>query len=641
MLLPYLQNAHKGIVAKPVVVWDYSAKPVSTVQNYSCLMLWQSYSTYELPRAVSIPQHIESNAKSLRQRYLEWIYEIGETTVNGNRLLEYFALSPLVNTWWMSLITEKCNAFKSRHITDAIRLLAFAELITSESSNCLILYTSNPRLTECFRAWCHTNNVMFLYRRKREKASPLPLRSRIYAHLPHVLQAPLWLARRFYSRRHLIGAGRLSWKQTLAQVTFVSYLTNQKSFLSHSAFQSTYWGPLPKKLMDSGVSTNWLHHYVPDSAFLKAHDAANLIKVLNTSSNGLQTHTTLDSFLSFSIIFQVLIIWFRLWTRFIRIPVEENIPHINGLMLWPLFRDDWNKSVYGYESISNILNSILYATALGEIPRQRHCLYLLENQPWESGLVQVYKSLHHDSIIGFAHSTIRFWDLRYFSDSRHFLDEPCKMPTPDVVAVCGPYAFEQLSSSGFPSKKLAKVEALRYLYLNSVNTHEKNSSKKLRLLVLCDYSPLITARQLNLLVELSDFLSDIELTVKPHPLCNINTECYPMLNLNVTCEPLPHLLSKTDVVYASALTSAAVDSFCYGVKTITYMDPTSLNLSPLRGIPGASAFVCTPSTLLHELIYTDSVRLYNNSANTYFYLDQSLAMWSSLLNSSNSLPTAT
>lgn len=640
-MLHYFQIALKRIVTKTVIIWDYSAKPVSTVQNYSCLMLWQSYYTYELPRAVSIPQHVESNAKRLRQRYLEWIYEIGETTVNGSRILEYFALSPLVNTWWMSLIAEKCNAFKSRHITDAIRLLAFAELITSESSNCLALYTSNPRLTECFRAWCQTNNVEFLCCRKREKTPRLPLRSRIYAHLPHVLQAPLWLARRFYSRRHLVGAGRLSWKQTHAQVTFVSYLTNLQSSLSHSTFQSTYWGTLPKKLMDSGVSTNWLHHYVPDSEFLKAQDTANLVNMLNTSTNGLQTHTTLDSFLSFSIILRVLIIWLRLWTRFIRIPVVENIPLLNGLILWPLFRDDWNKSVFGCESISNILNSVLYATALGEIPRQRHCLYLLENQPWESCLVQVYKSQHHESIIGFAHSTIRFWDLRYFNDSRHFLNGPCKMPAPDAVAVCGPYAFEQLRSSGFPSKKLVKVEALRYLYLNSVKRHEKNSSKKIRLLVLSDYSPLITARQLNLLVKLSDFLSDIELTVRPHPLCNINTECYPMLNLNVTCEPLPHLLSKTDVVYASALTSAAVDSFCYGVKTITYMDPTTLNLSPLRGIPGASAFVCTHSKLLHELIDTDSVRLYNNRANTYFYLDKSLAMWLSLLNSSNSLPTDT
>ena len=34
---------------------------------------------------------------------------------------------------------------------------------------------------------------------------------------------------------------------------------------------------------------------------------------------------------------------------------------------------------------------------------------------------------------------------------------------------------------------------------------------------------------------------------------------------------------------ASCLTSAAVDAYCAGLRVISVLDPTALNLSPLRG----------------------------------------------------------
>ena len=57
------------------------------------------------------------------------------------------------------------------------------------------------------------------------------------------------------------------------------------------------------------------------------------------------------------------------------------------------------------EAIDNILSNI---------PKQKVGIYLLENQAWEKSLISSWNKFNHGGLIGVAHSTIRFWDLRYF-----------------------------------------------------------------------------------------------------------------------------------------------------------------------------------------------------------------------------------
>ena len=61
--------------------------------------------------------------------------------------------------------------------------------------------------------------------------------------------------------------------------------------------------------------------------------------------------------------------------------------------------------------------------ALGKISSQKNCIFPNENQPWEMALISNYKSSSHKNIIGYQHSTTRFWDLRTFYCEKEYNDK--------------------------------------------------------------------------------------------------------------------------------------------------------------------------------------------------------------------------
>ena len=129
------------------------------------------------------------------------------------------------------------------------------------------------------------------------------------------------------------------------------------------------------------------------------------------------------------------------------------------------------------------------------------------------------------TLIGVPHTSIRFWDLRYFYDTRSFL----QLPFPDLIAVNGPHAKRMFLESGYKDYQLVEVEALRYMYLSSYSStqHLSNNSspsRPIQLLVLGDYLPKHNQSMLNLLSSLSsDILANLSITIKTHPACSIKS----------------------------------------------------------------------------------------------------------------------
>jgi surface carbohydrate biosynthesis protein (TIGR04326 family) len=182
---------------------------------------------------------------------------------------------------------------------------------------------------------------------------------------------------------------------------------------------------------------------------------------------------------------------------------------------------------------------------------------------------------------------------------------------------------------------LVEVEALRYLHLgelkNLSDTPPVTPEEGIRVLVLGDYVPSNTQRQMNLLEKAASLLpAATEFTVKPHPACPILPRDYPGLSMTVTMEPIAKLLADCDVAYSSAVTSAAVDAYCSGVPTVSVVDPDSLNLSPLRGYREA-LFVSTPGELATALISIAAVPQSATDRPKIFTVDSRLPRWRNLL----------
>ena len=628
-----------------LLIWDSAdAPPSSASEHEQAIVLWQGYSIEGLGNAVSILQWVEEHADSIRQRYLAWIYEIGKNKIHGKRIMDHLQLQSGFSAWWMSLLVEKSNLYKSSQIDDAMRLIGFEDWLRGRSIESLVLVTKKATLVECLRHLCSQQGIDFVWQHSSDSIVAVSRLRWIYSRLPNTLQALIWLARHLKSRWWLRGAGLEEWRQSQGKITFVSYFLNLvPDAAKQGVFESHYWGHLPEMLLDEGVNTNWLHVYNEYNLLPTARDTAKQICRFNKAGLGIQRHVTLDTFLSLAVVGRALRDWLCLFQKGIGVRMQNNMPRLGKLDLWPLFKSDWNNSISGVTAMRNVLTFNLFKTAFSVIPEQRIGVYLFENQGWEFGMLQAWRFNQHGKAIGYAHSTVRYWDLRYFFDPRCYVSKKQNtMPFPDNVAVNGPAARDSYLAGGLPVEKLVEVEALRFLHLNQIGSTTSDvynvgvqpvvaKVRRLRLLVLTDYVETYTRVQMQYLSDVVDCLPEgVIITVKPHPARPICPQDYPQLSFSVSESPIYELLPHTDIAYSSSVTSAAVDAYCAGVPVITALDQITLNISPLRGCAEVS-FVGTPKDLCEKIWESENTPTSEVLPTHFFYLNIDLSRWRKLL----------
>jgi surface carbohydrate biosynthesis protein (TIGR04326 family) len=269
-------------------------------------------------------------------------------------------------------------------------------------------------------------------------------------------------------------------------------------------------------------------------------------------------------------------------------PKRAFILNNSNISFWPLLQEDWYKSSIGITSAQNSLWFALFEKMLSEIPRQDIGLYLFEGQGWENAFRFLWRSNNHGALISVVHSSIRFWDLRYFYDLNLLNDDNFLRIRSDLVAVNGPYAKDVFINLGYSESDIFDVEALRYLELDK-SLYEKKKimlkDKKCNLLVLGDF---IDGTTNEMMVTLGlipkKILNKYRITVKPHPSTPILKENYPSLEFEITSEPLSDILSDYDVVFGANSTTATLDAYIFGLPVVVHIPYGDLITSPLKGM---------------------------------------------------------
>ena len=267
-----------------------------------------------------------------------------------------------------------------------------------------------------------------------------------------------------------------------------------------------------------------------------------------------------------------------------------------------------------------------------QLPRQKLGFYLQENLSWEMALIYAWKKYGHGELIGVAHASIRYWDLRYFYDPRCYVRNACNdLPLPDRVAVNGDLSWNMHRRGGYPEKALMKTEALRFLYLGYfAPTRMKHASKKSphkKILICGDFITKLSLQMLDWLAQAVPALPiAFEYLYKAHPLSPIATEKYPFLKS--TAGALTDLLQIADIVFTSNVTCAAMDAYCAGIPVIQLLDGNQANMSPLYGLPGV--YYATSPKILENTLRIISVSPDVNSSEI-FYIDASLPRWEDVL----------
>jgi len=622
-------------MTRSVTVIDRFDESINQNDN---IIYWQSHQ--KSARVTSLPVYLEEHSERLRGKYLSFIHELGETVVNGKSLIEHMNISGDFSFWWMSHIAEK-SPFKSPRLYDCLRLLALEEILSKNPPLHLHLINSDKLVAKSISNLCKKLKINFSQKKDKFHFSKLTTRN-VYQSLPYALQG-LFSLRHLFIRWPLQRLKKPKWFSGSQSIFICSYFYHMDIDAGDKGeFYSHQWEELPNFLTDNGLKINWIHHFLISPNMPGVNKSLSWLKIFNRDSAVQGNHAFIESYLSHSIVLKVLKHWFRLNIASLSLlKVEKSFTVQNSLVdLWPILKHDWKNSLIGSNAVNNCLWLELFDSALRDMPYQKKGLYLWEGQGWEVALVHAWRKNGHGSIIGVPHSTMRYWALNNFDDiqtlnSNSYLSKPL----PDYLAVNGQQAWNELIKSSYPESRLIKVEALRYQYLlsehfiGSVNKPQRvlpidseGENIPIHVLIIGDFAIDQTYKMLKIFENVQSLMSEkMILTLKPHPVCQINKSNFPNLEFNIINKPLADIMGNYDVAFSGNTTSGGLDAFLAGLTTVIFIDNKDFNYSPLRGVDGVR-FV-TNATELSLALKNSKIKDPQSSASDFFWLDSRLPRW--------------
>lgn len=616
-----------------LLLWDAEGSP--PVGDWTTV-LWSSFGEANDASVISISKLVEEQADALRARYLAWIYELGETHIDGKRLVDHLELRPGFSYWWMTSLTQKFNASGTSQIDNAIKAFALESFVSEHKPTSIVLVSGNRKIASTVKNFCQNLRLRFTWNFEKPPEKPKPISRIIYRSLPYPMQALIYFLWYLFKSLPLLRAGRVAAPGFNGEITFVDVLVHldKKSFITKK-FVSNYWSTLVDKLFHWNVKTNWLHNYFYSESIPSFVLAQEINGCFNKCASNIQSHALIEANLSLSVFITALKDYFRTSGASFHLSTASRhfLPAGSALDLWPLFKHEWIDSLRGQGAMVNCLRISLYEKTLSGIPCQKLGIYIQENQPWEMILIHAWRAAGHGKIIGTPHTTVRYWDLRYFYDSRSYERTGENiLPIPDLVAVNGPVAKKLYIDGGYPAPQVTEVEALRFLHLlsrTSAHAPRKSPSKTMNVLVCGDFLSSTNHKILSwLAIAVQSLPPETSYVLKPHPAYSIRLSDFPHLPLRISDTPLAELLADCDVVFTSNITSAAVDAYCSGIPVIQMLDGNAFNMSPLRGLKGV-VYVTNPMELAETL--RNARNRERVVAKPYFYLDEELPRWRKLL----------
>ena len=85
-----------------LLLWDSTDLPP---RHDGLIYTWNGYT--EKNSIHSLRQYVESHGEGLRNKYVSFIHDLGETKVKGKELKAHLDIGVGFSLWWMSLLAEK------------------------------------------------------------------------------------------------------------------------------------------------------------------------------------------------------------------------------------------------------------------------------------------------------------------------------------------------------------------------------------------------------------------------------------------------------------------------------------------------------------------------------------------------------
>ncbi len=209
-------------------------------------------------------------------------------------------------------------------------------------------------------------------------------------------------------------------------------------------------------------------------------------------------------------------------------------------------------------------------------------IYTYENNPWERmGLIAAKEAKTQIETIGYQHNVIPLASLNLFPSSNEF----SFAPFPDKIVTTSALTAEILKSWA-PNLNMAICPgaALRYSYLDSIQTCKTGAIKKV-LLVVLEGVPDKALNQLNYILDQINDLMDWKIVIRTHPALPLSRIMNQpeTLPTNIATSSLPKVyddLLRSDILLYSGST-VALEGLAIGLPIIFFNQTLKANHDPL------------------------------------------------------------
>jgi surface carbohydrate biosynthesis protein (TIGR04326 family) len=587
----------------------------------SNFVAWTEYSS--LGRVVSIPNLVDDNLEKYRGEYIALVNSLRNFKYK-KRLVEDWLSCNGVSFWWGSLIQEK-SIYKSPEIYTIFKFMALRDFCNKGKVTLIRTYLTDKKLIKNLSRFCKKNSIKFhIMPDHSGKKKSRSLKSTLVDPAPHFIKSFVSLGALILERRKSLFFYRDK-KHLHSKATVMSYLPYfDIDKAKEGEFHSFYWGQLTDKIKGLKGGVNHLLLFAK-SQDLDFNSAFELKKNLDQSST--DTFFLLEDFLCFSIIMKSIFSYLKVVFRSIRLRgllATFGNSHKTKLPIDALLKDGWQSSTLGVCAINSSLYHELFNRYLSMCNHQELGLYVMENHGWERLFVNSWKERGNGTIIGYAHSSVREDDLRYFNSFQSIESKACQCFFPDRIAVNTERTKQIFINQGFCSDHISWVESIRYLYLGRIKKRPPQD-KIQSVLVLTDINE-DSARHLLKICQSAFLGKKYKIAVKPHPLLrNSQSLIEKSLTCSVTREHLEKILHKVDFVVLSSATSALLEVRAMGIAYAIVLEPDMFNLSPL---PINQINTVRTAKELESLM---TARDLESEPTCEFLLDESLPRWGDLI----------
>ena len=598
--------------------------PQSASENDKTVIYWNDFGANQTNDFISLPTYIEQNEEALRSRFLEYVYEVGQSQIDGKTIIERLRLDEDFSYWWLTLFALR-RTHPNSGIPETIKLFALEEIVKKLNISDLTIDIHDLRVRSCIKDFCLNLGISCT-----DIGSPVKSvnsNSILRRLAPNWCVALATLSRQTWRSRSF-GQNQIN-ESNGKSIALFDYLTGFDVKAANAGnYRSRFWSDLPGVLEENFDNLVWNHTREIGDSSTSRKNAEKLLNDLNRRHES--AHKLFESKVGVRVFCKVVRDYLRLCKSKVDGIEAKAVftPRNSALSLWPLFQTEWNDSLRGSTAVRHLILFHTIREMVGQMPRQLVGIYLLENQPWELILTNAWKRAGHGTLIGMPQAAPKFWEVRQFVDSRSRTDFGLsKFPQPDLIASTSMRGRQMLLSSGVAQNQLIDVEALSYQYLINLQQlkapSENFNTPNATVTVLGDFS-LDETRQLLQICSPVLAQNGLRVIFKAHPTSPLSQKEIIEYGITEFSGELSALLPSSKLIVTTSFTSAAVDAYCLGIPLLLFSQGKDLNMSPLRAEPGVQFF---HDSISLQVLLEHLPDFETSSNRDFFNLDPNLHRW--------------